>query len=49
MLTDAATAQTGGLETPEDAGRGPEGVVARWRMELDLAAKEEKFWRQSRA
>ena len=44
-MTDAAAAQIGGLETPEDAGRGPEGVVARWRMELDLASKEEKFWR----
>ena len=48
-MTDAATAQIGGLETPEDAGRGPEGVVARWRMELDLASKEEKFWREQAA
>ena len=44
-MTDA-TAQTGSLETPEDAGEGPQGVVARWKMELDLASKDEKFWRE---
>jgi hypothetical protein len=45
-MSDAATAQTGALETPEDAGEGPEGEVARWVMELDLATKDEKFWRE---
>jgi hypothetical protein len=45
-MSDAAEAQTGGLETPEDAGPGPQGVVARWVMELDLATKDEKFWRE---
>ena len=45
-MPDAATAQTGSLEEPIDAGPGPEGVVARWQMELDLASKDEKFWRQ---
>lgn len=45
-MSDAATAQAGGLETPEDAGEGPEGVVRRWMMELDLSSKDEKFWRE---
>jgi len=44
-LSEAAEAQTGGLETPEDAGPGPQGVVSRWQMEIDLASKDEKFWR----
>ena len=45
-MSDAAEAQTGNLEDPEDAGEGPQGVVARWAMELDLASKDEKFWRE---
>ena len=44
-MTEAAEAQAGSLKTAEDAGPGPEGVVARWAMELDLASKDEKFWR----
>ncbi len=44
-MSEAAEAQTGGLETPEDAGPGPQGVVSRWQMEIDLASKDEKFWR----
>lgn len=42
---DEATAQAGALETPEDAGEGPQGVVSRWLMEIDLSSKDEKFWR----
>ena len=49
LLPEAATAQTGSLEEPIDAGQGPEGVVARWQMELDLAGKDEKFWRERAA
>ena len=48
-MPEAATAQTGSLEEPIDAGQGPEGVVARWQMELDLAGKDEKFWRERAA
>lgn len=39
-------AQDGALETPEDAGKGGEGIVKRWLMELDLADKLEKDWRK---
>tara|TARA_R110000751_G_scaffold108671_3_gene205373 strand:- start:1996 stop:4530 length:2535 start_codon:yes stop_codon:yes gene_type:complete len=46
ILANAATAQTGSLVEPIDAGKGPEGVVARWQMELDLSSKDEKFWRE---
>lgn len=35
----------GGLEKPEDAGKGEPGEVSRWLMELDLASKVEKDWR----
>jgi hypothetical protein len=45
-MSDAAVAQTGSLEVPIDAGEGPQGVVKRWQMELDLASKDEKFWRE---
>jgi len=45
-MSDAALAQTGSLEEPIDAGEGPQGVVKRWQMELDLASKDEKFWRE---
>ncbi len=33
------------LETPSDAGEGPQGVVNRWVTELDLADKQEGNWR----
>ena len=49
MADVSATSQTGSLETPKDAGAGPEGVVARWEMELDLASKDERFWREQAA
>jgi hypothetical protein len=42
LVTDGA--QT--LETPEDAGKGGAGVVARWMMEIDLASSIEKDWRK---
>lgn len=32
-------------ERPEDAGKPPKGVVARWLAELRLAEQEEKDWR----
>ena len=35
----------GTLERPEDAGKGPKGVVNRWMLELHLADKEEEDWR----
>jgi len=35
----------GTMETPADAGKGPEGVVNRWVTELDLADKQEASWR----
>lgn len=38
---------SGSLETASDAGKGKEGVVHRWMMELDLASKQEKDWRQN--
>ena len=44
MDTDVA-AQAGTLETEKDAGPGPQGIVARWCMELDLADKTEDSWR----
>lgn len=37
----------GALERPEDAGPAPEGTVARWLMELKLADKEERPWRET--
>lgn len=40
------TAQEGVLETPKDAGPPPQGIVARWRMELELADSVEKNWRR---
>lgn len=33
------------LETPEDAGPKPRGIVARWLMELKLSDQEEADWR----
>jgi hypothetical protein len=44
-MTDVA-AQGGTLETPKDAGKGSAGVYKRWMMELDLADKGEKNWRE---
>lgn len=45
-MVDAAGAQSGELEEPKDAGLGPEGVVARWMKELELASKTEEAWRK---
>jgi hypothetical protein len=45
-VADEALAQAGSLETPADAGTGSAGVVSRWLLELNLADKEEKFWRE---
>ena len=33
------------LETPSDAGEGPQGVGSRWGTELDLADKQDASWR----
>lgn len=38
--------QTGALETPADAGKGPAGVVHRWLLEWNLASKVEEDWRK---
>ena len=45
-MTDATEGQTGALEEPKDAGKGPQGIVKRWTMELDLASKTEEYWRR---
>jgi hypothetical protein len=45
-LSDATAAQSANLETPDDAGEGLPGIVSRWKMEIDLASKDEKFWRE---
>lgn len=45
-MSEAADAQAGTLETPQDAGEGPAGVYSRWMMELDLSSKTEKNWRE---
>jgi hypothetical protein len=45
-MADVADAQSGALETPKDAGKGPQGVVKRWLMELDLSTKSEEYWRK---
>lgn len=37
---------SGSYERPEDAGRPPAGIVARWLAELRLAEREEKDWRK---
>lgn len=44
-MADTVTAAAGAMERPEDAGRAPQGEVARWCMELELADKVEKDWR----
>ena len=38
--------ETGALEVQQDAGRGKVGEVARWQMEIALADKREKDWRE---
>ena len=45
-MPDNMDAQGGTLITPEDAGKGAPGVVARWIAELDLSDKVEKNWRE---
>ena len=45
-MPDNMDAQGGTLVTPEDAGKGAPGVVARWIAELDLSDKVEKNWRE---
>jgi hypothetical protein len=45
-VAEEALAQAGSLETPADAGSGSAGVVSRWLLELNLADKEEKYWRE---
>lgn len=45
-MADATIAQAGALETPEDAGKGPQAIVKRWMMELDLSSKQEEYWRK---
>ena len=45
-MQDNLDAEGGTLVTPEDAGKGPPGVVARWIAELDLADKTEATWRE---
>lgn len=41
------TEDSGTLETVQDAGKPPPGTVKRWLLELALADKEEKLWRES--
>ena len=46
-MPDNSMSQEGGtLVTPEDAGKGAPGVVARWIAELDLSDKVEEKWRE---
>ena len=45
-MPDNMDSQGGTLVTPEDAGKGAPGVVARWIAELDLSDKVEKNWRE---
>jgi hypothetical protein len=45
-MQDNLDTQGGTLVTPEDAGKGPPGVVARWISELDLSDKVEAKWRE---
>ena len=46
-MEENLSAQAGTLEKPEDAGPGPDGVVSRWLMELELSTNTEKGWRES--
>lgn len=43
------TSGTGQLKTPDDAGKGDQGVVNRWMLEIDLAGKTEREWREKAA
>jgi hypothetical protein len=45
MQDNSYDSQGGTLVTPEDAGKGAPGVVARWIAELDLSDKTESTWR----
>lgn len=40
------TPASASLEKPEDAGKGGEGIVRRWLMEMELADKREVNWRK---
>lgn len=46
-MQDTSTPDSGALEKPDDAGKGEAGEIARWLMELDLADKQEKKWREN--
>jgi len=45
-MAEVSEAQAGALEEVKDAGAGPQGVVKRWMMELDLSSKSEEYWRK---
>lgn len=45
-MPDAAEAQSGAIEAKEDIGKSPADVVKRWLLELELADKVEKSWRE---
>ena len=32
-------------ESPEDIGRSPEAIARRWKLEIKLAQKRERGWR----
>lgn len=44
-MPDATEAQSGSIEEKSDIGFSPADVVSRWLLELDLAGKVEKSWR----
>jgi hypothetical protein len=47
MTAELSTgAGSGALETPDDAGKGESGLVARWNLEWDLSSKRDKAWRK---
>lgn len=41
------TTDTVELEKPQDAGKGQQGVYARWKREIEAAGKAEEKWRRS--
>lgn len=45
MAVESTDQQVGALEKPKDAGEGAEGVVKRWKLELERAGKAEQKWR----
>lgn len=45
-MAEAAEAQSGSVDERDDIGSSPADVVSRWVMELDLADKVEKSWRE---